>query len=119
MNAMFMRYPFIAIVLLFGLLTACASGEAPRSTGDDDAGTLTGDDAGPDTYEADAGDTGGPDVEEDTGPEFEPPEFFHSTSGGGLSTSGDYKLQMNFGAPMPRGTSSNGEYRLRFGPVSP
>lgn len=119
MNAMLKRYTLIAVVLLFGPLTACASGETPQTTGDDDGGTLTQDDAGPDTYEADAGDTGEPDVEEDTGAHFKAPEFYHSTSGGGLSTSGEYKLQMNFGAPMPRGTSSNSEFRLRFGPVSP
>lgn len=112
------RYPIAAFALLFALATACASGDPPSSTGNEDGGTLVEEDAGGDVLEVDSGDTG-PDVGKDTGPTFEPPEFYHSTSGGGLTTSGEYKLQMNFGAPIPRGTSSNGEYRLRFGPVSP
>ncbi len=117
---MLKRLSLLAVILSLGVLTACASGDPPQTTGGDDTGGLTGDDTGGgDVTEADAGDVAEPDVEKDTGPSFEPPEFYHSTSGGGLSTSPDYKLQMNFGAPMPRGTSSNSEYRMRFGPVSP
>lgn len=116
---MFERYPIVAVALSFGFLTACASGDPPQTVGDKDSGTLIDEDAGTDVTNPDTGDAAEPDVEKDTGPTFDPPEFYHSTSGGGLTTSGEYKLQMNFGAPMPRGTSSNGEYRLRFGPVSP
>ncbi|QDG49578.1 hypothetical protein FIV42_02130 [Persicimonas caeni] len=117
---MFERYPLIAVALLFGLLTACASGDPPQSSGGEDGGTLIDEDTDNNNgVEPDAGDVGEPDVEKDTGPTYRPPEFYHSTSGGGLTTSGEFKLQMNFGAPIPRGTSSNSEYRLRFGPVSP
>lgn len=101
-----------AVPLLAALAAGCASGDPPRTT-NNDAGSLT-EDVGPDTS-PDAVDAG----EEDSGSDFKPPQFYHSTSGGGLSTSPQYKLQLNFGAPMPRGNASNDEYRLRFGPVSP
>jgi hypothetical protein len=127
MIAMQKRHLILISTFFFVFASACASGDPPSVTGDDDGGTLidedtgggddvAGDDVGqPDTGQSDTG----KDVDKDTGPTFKPPEFYHSTSGGGLSTSPEFKLQMNFGAPMPRGTSSNGEYRLRFGPVSP
>jgi hypothetical protein len=131
---MHLRLWAIALTLSVAFVTACASGDPPQATSGEDGGTLVDDDTGQggldvgqsdadksdaDKSDADTPDGGTPDAGKDTGPTFEPPEFYHSTSGGGLSTSTEFKLQMNFGAPMPRGTSSNGEYRLRFGPVSP
>jgi hypothetical protein len=128
-NEMHMRLWVTAIALSFAFVTACASGDPPQAPGEGDGDTLVDQDTdvgGSDIGQVDANqpdasqpDASQPDASEDTGPTFAPPQFYHSTSGGGLSTSTDFKLQMNFGAPMPRGTSSNAEYRIRFGPVSP
>lgn len=109
----------IVLALLFAFVTACAAGEPPQTRADGDGGTVNDEDTGGGNVDVGQPDAHQPDVGQDTGPSFEPPQFYHSTSGGGLSTSPTFRLQMNFGAPMPRGTSSNDEYRLRFGPVSP
>lgn len=111
------RLNLIIYVLAALLAAGCAVGETPEAV-QGDGGALNPD-AGPDVSNPDAG---GPDPDtgdKDTGPTYTPPNLYYQTSGGGLSTSGEYRLQMNFGAPMPRGTSSNGEYRIQFGPVSP
>lgn len=77
-----------------------------------------------DETEADGGETsvdGGPGdkADADSGPTHTPPQFYHTTSGGELSTSSEHRIQMNFGAPIPRGTAENDEFRIQYGPVSP
>ncbi len=117
---MLTRASLTVLSLAAFLWAGCASTDPPLTNTGGDTGTLSGADA-------DAGRGGGGDVafqdtgqvEKDSGPTYHPPQFYHSTSGGGLSTSSQFKLQMSFGAPMPRGNASNGQYRLRFGPVSP
>ena len=107
------------------LLGSCAVGEPPQQGDEEtDAGAITDQDAiGADGgFDAGSTDTSAdPDAgqHKDTGPTYVPPQFSYPASGGGLSTSPQFRMQMGFGAPMPRGTSSNGQYRLRFGPVSP
>ncbi|MFP4597178.1 MAG: hypothetical protein ACOC9W_05435 [Persicimonas sp.] len=118
------RHSLIALFIA-AFLGACASGEVQGQAVTDDGGqdedAVRHDGGQPDGGQPDGGqpDANPPDADRDTGPDFKAPEFYHSTSGGGLSTSGEHRMQMNFGAPMPRGTSANDEYRIRFGPVSP
>ncbi len=112
------RCHYITVVLIALLLGACASGEIQGQAVTNDGGQEQ-DASQPDGGQPDAKQPDADSPDADTGPTFKPPEFYHSTSGGGLSTSGEHRMQMNFGAPMPRGTSTNDDYRIRFGPVSP
>lgn len=117
------RCHYLIVVLIAVLLGACASGEiqgqAVTNDGGQEEDANQPDGGQPDADQPDAAPPDADSPDADTGPTFKPPEFYHSTSGGGLSTSGEHRMQMNFGAPMPRGTSANDEYRIRFGPVSP
>ncbi|MFW5967868.1 MAG: hypothetical protein ACOCV2_10135 [Persicimonas sp.] len=104
-----MRKHVLFVALLAALMwgaAGCAQGELSEDETEDDAGETRAD-AGPDEEDA------------DSGPQHTPPQFYHTTSGGDLSTSDEHRMQMNFGAPLPRGTAENDEYRIHYGPVSP
>lgn len=101
------RVELICMLLSLALVCGCAAGELPQDQRGTDAG------GGRDAGVGDSGD-GGSDA-----PSYDPPELYHTTSGGDLSTSEQHRMQLDFGAPIPRGTATGDDYRIRFGPVSP
>lgn len=110
---------------LFGL--GCAEGSVEPGTDDDggstggnvDADVTVDDDTGPDAG-PDAGPTDdtGPDDDADAGPSVPPTQFKYSNSGGGTTSSSNYKLEISVGAPGT-GASESDDHRLRVAPVSP
>lgn len=121
------KAPLVALVfaLAVGLSTTACNKEDPATPGEvnnlipdagdgPDAGPGTDPDAGPGT-DPDA--TTDPDVDPD--PVHPGANFIQAATAGGTVEGGGYRAVIGVGAPVPRGYSAGGGYRVRLGPVSP